>query len=132
VAGWIASRQGLPSASVASLPGLDRSRTVGIRVFTGDRITSASGRHLLGKSRAAHCYARRQDSERRGGHPPFFAPWSSWRGPLTPQLHVTFVRRSRAVSVTLPSAPRGSTLVRVTFSFAISASDRFCPELAFI
>ena len=54
------------------------------------------------------------------------------RGSLTPQMHVTFVRRSRAVSVTPSSAPRGSTLVCVTLSFAISASDRFYPELAFI
>jgi hypothetical protein len=45
--------------------------------------------------------------------PPFFAPWSSWRGSLTPQMHVTFVRRSRALSVTPSSALRGSTLARV-------------------
>jgi len=30
------------------------------------------------------------------GHPPFFAPWSSWRGSLTPQMRVTFVRRNSA------------------------------------
>jgi hypothetical protein len=64
--------------------------------------------------------------------PPDHGPGRVFGGSLTPQMHVTFVRRSRALSVTPSSAPRGSTLKRVTFSFAISASDRFYPELAFI
>jgi hypothetical protein len=29
-------------------------------------------------------------------HPPFFAPWFSWWGSLTPQMRVTIVRTDRA------------------------------------
>jgi hypothetical protein len=65
-------------------------------------------------------------------HPPNTVPGRVFGGRSRPRCMSQFVRRSRAVSVTPLSAPRGSTLVRVTFSFAISASDRFCPELAFI
>jgi hypothetical protein len=65
-------------------------------------------------------------------HPPDPVPGPVGRGSLTPQMHVAFVRRSHPVSVTPSNAPRSSTLVRVTFSFAISAADRFCQELAFI
>jgi hypothetical protein len=40
-------------------------------------------------------------SDRRGVsdplcHPPFFAPWSSWRGSLTPNTDVSFVRTNSA------------------------------------
>jgi hypothetical protein len=65
-------------------------------------------------------------------HPPDPVPGPVGRGSLTPQMHGALVRRSHPVSVTPSSAPRSSTLGRVTFSFAISAADRFCQELAFI
>jgi hypothetical protein len=38
-------------------------------------------------------------------HPPFFAPWSSWRGRSRPESHVTFVRTNRARPWPLSSAP---------------------------
>ena len=49
VARWIASRQGLPGAYGELFAGFDAERKSGIRVFTGERITSASARHILGE-----------------------------------------------------------------------------------
>ena len=49
VARWIASRQGLPGAYGGLFAGFASERTAGIRVFTGERITSASARHILGE-----------------------------------------------------------------------------------
>jgi hypothetical protein len=49
VARWIASRQGLPGAYGRLFAGFESERTNGIRVFTGERITSASARHILGE-----------------------------------------------------------------------------------
>ena len=46
---WIASRQGLPGAYGALFAGFDSERRDGIRVFTGERIQSASARHILGE-----------------------------------------------------------------------------------
>lgn len=45
-------------------------------------------------------------------HPPFFAPWSSWTGSLTPYTDVSFVRTNSACSLHLSSAARGH--VRLT------------------
>ncbi len=48
VARWIAARQGLPGAygdTFAGCPG----DAAGIHVFTGERMTSASARHILGE-----------------------------------------------------------------------------------
>ena len=46
---WIASRQGLPGAYGALFAGFNAERATGIRVFTGERMTSASARHILGE-----------------------------------------------------------------------------------
>jgi hypothetical protein len=49
VARWIASRQGLPGAYASTYAGFERERQRGIRLFTGERVSSASARHLLGQ-----------------------------------------------------------------------------------
>lgn len=46
---WIAARQGLPGAYGDTFAGFPAERTKGIVVFTGERITSASARHILGE-----------------------------------------------------------------------------------
>jgi hypothetical protein len=49
VARWIAARQGLPGAYADTFAGFPSERDKGIVVFTGERITSASARHILGE-----------------------------------------------------------------------------------
>src|SRR5262245_45918775 len=49
VAAWIAARQGLPGAYAGTFAGFSDERQRGIVVFTGERITSASARHILGE-----------------------------------------------------------------------------------
>jgi hypothetical protein len=49
VARWIASRQGLPGAYAETFAGFAAERDKGIVVFTGERITSASARHIVGE-----------------------------------------------------------------------------------
>jgi len=49
VAQWIAGRQGLPGAYGDTFAGFPRELENGIVVFTGERITSASARHILGE-----------------------------------------------------------------------------------
>ena len=44
---WIASRQGLPGAYAETFAGFAAEREKGIVVFTGERITSASARHIV-------------------------------------------------------------------------------------
>lgn len=46
---WIAARQALPGAYGQLFAGFEPERTKGITVFTGERITSASARHILGE-----------------------------------------------------------------------------------
>jgi hypothetical protein len=46
---WIAARQGLPGAYGDTFAGFPSERQTGIVVFTGERITSASARHILGE-----------------------------------------------------------------------------------
>jgi hypothetical protein len=46
---WLVARQGLPGAYADTFAGFDAERTAGITVFTGERITSASARHILGE-----------------------------------------------------------------------------------
>jgi hypothetical protein len=46
---WIAARQGLPGAYSQMFAGFPVERSKGIVVFTGERITSASARHILGE-----------------------------------------------------------------------------------
>jgi hypothetical protein len=46
---WIAARQGLPGAYGGTFAGFPSERTTGIVLFTGERITSASARHILGE-----------------------------------------------------------------------------------
>lgn len=46
---WIAARQGLPGAYGDTFAGFPAERTKGIVLFTGERITSASARHILGE-----------------------------------------------------------------------------------
>ena len=49
VARWIAGRQGLPGAYADTFAGFPAERSNGIVLFTGERITSASARHILGE-----------------------------------------------------------------------------------
>ena len=46
---WIAGRQGLPGAYGGTFAGFPSERTRGIVLFTGERIASASARHILGE-----------------------------------------------------------------------------------
>lgn len=46
---WLVARQGLPGAYADTFAGFDAERAAGISVFTGERITSASARHILGE-----------------------------------------------------------------------------------
>ena len=46
---WIAARQGLPGAYGGSFAGFASERSKGIVLFTGERIASASARHILGE-----------------------------------------------------------------------------------
>jgi hypothetical protein len=49
LARWIAARQGLPGAYGGTFAGFPSERSRGIVLFTGERITSASARHILGE-----------------------------------------------------------------------------------
>jgi hypothetical protein len=49
VARWIAARQGLSGAYGGTFAGFPAERSNGIVLFTGERITSASARHILGE-----------------------------------------------------------------------------------
>jgi hypothetical protein len=57
VARFIAARQGLPGSYAQMFAGFDDERRRGIRLFTGERITCASARHILGEEA---CRALRQ------------------------------------------------------------------------
>ena len=46
---WIAARQGLPGGYGGTFAGFPSERSSGIVLFTGERITSASARHILGE-----------------------------------------------------------------------------------
>ncbi len=46
---WLAARQGLPGAYGSTFAGFDSERKAGIVLFTGERIASASARHILGE-----------------------------------------------------------------------------------
>ena len=46
---WIAARQGLPGAYAGTFAGFPAERSKGIVLFTGERIASASARHILGE-----------------------------------------------------------------------------------
>jgi hypothetical protein len=46
---WIAGRQGLPGAYADTFAGFPSEREKGIVLFTGERIASASARHILGE-----------------------------------------------------------------------------------
>ncbi|MBK8914044.1 MAG: hypothetical protein IPM64_05470 [Phycisphaerales bacterium] len=46
---WIASRQGRPGAYADTFAVFEQERKRGIRLFTGERVTSASARHILGQ-----------------------------------------------------------------------------------
>jgi hypothetical protein len=46
---WIAGRQGLPGAYADTFAGFPAERSKGIALFTGERVTSASARHILGE-----------------------------------------------------------------------------------
>jgi hypothetical protein len=56
VARWIASRQGLPGAYAGTFAGFEPERKQGIQLFTGERITSASARHILGEEACRALY----------------------------------------------------------------------------
>jgi len=49
VARWLAARQGLAGAYADTFAGFATERKAGILLFTGERITSASARHILGE-----------------------------------------------------------------------------------
>jgi hypothetical protein len=46
---WIAARQGLPGAYGGTFAGFPSERSRGIVLFTGERVASASARHILGE-----------------------------------------------------------------------------------
>jgi len=46
---WIAARQGLPGCYGGTFAGFPSERSRGIALFTGERIASASARHILGE-----------------------------------------------------------------------------------
>jgi len=46
---WIAARQGLPGSYGGTFAGFSSERANGIVLFTGEHITSASARHILGE-----------------------------------------------------------------------------------
>jgi len=46
---WIAGRQGLPGCYAGTFAGFPAERSKGIVLFTGERIASASARHILGE-----------------------------------------------------------------------------------
>jgi len=46
---WIAARHGLPGAYGGTFAGFPSERSSGIVLFTGERIESASARHILGE-----------------------------------------------------------------------------------
>jgi hypothetical protein len=48
MAKWLAARQGLPGAYANTFAGFEAERK-GVRVFTGELMTSASARHILGE-----------------------------------------------------------------------------------
>ncbi len=60
---WISGRQGLPGAYADTFAGFPSERSKGIVLFTGERITSASARHILGEET---CRALRQLRARDG------------------------------------------------------------------
>jgi hypothetical protein len=66
VARWIAARQGLPGAYADTFAGFPAERRDGIVVFTGERFTSASARHILGEetSRALRWLGARDAASR--------------------------------------------------------------------
>lgn len=49
VARWIAARQGLPGAYADTFAGFEHEQRQGVRLFTGERVSSASARHILGE-----------------------------------------------------------------------------------
>jgi hypothetical protein len=49
VSRWIAARQGLPGSYGGTFAGFPSERSKGIVLFTGERIASASARHILGE-----------------------------------------------------------------------------------
>jgi hypothetical protein len=64
---WIAGRQGLPGAYAGTFAGFPSERARGIVLFTGERIASASARHILGEeaSRALRLLRVRDRSSTR-------------------------------------------------------------------
>lgn len=52
VAHWIAARQGRPGAYANTFAGFPSELEKGILLFTGERVTSASARHILGEEAA--------------------------------------------------------------------------------
>ena len=46
---WISARQGLPGSYAGTFAGFPSERSRGIVLFTGERIASASARHILGE-----------------------------------------------------------------------------------
>lgn len=46
---WIASRQGLDGAYGGTFAGFEKERKDGVLLFTGERVTAASARHILGE-----------------------------------------------------------------------------------
>jgi len=49
VARWIAARQGLPGSYAGTFAGFPSEHATGVVLFTGERIASASARHILGE-----------------------------------------------------------------------------------
>jgi len=67
VAEWIASRQGLPGAYGGTFAATESDLAQGITTFTGDKLTHASARHILGEEACRALRLLQSDSEEAAG-----------------------------------------------------------------
>ena len=84
---WIAGRQGLPGAYGGTFAGFPAERSKGIVLFTGERIASASARHILGEeaSRALRHLRVRDPNVTRALESPPSTPHGRTVAPAPPQ-----------------------------------------------
>ena len=97
---------------------------------------TTTGGALCRRSRVGAAVAVEQSGEWGVSDPhlaaPFFAPRPARRGSLTPDVHVTFIRRDSAMPVTPSNAPPAPSAVSSSFALIASAAVRFFRKTAFI
>jgi hypothetical protein len=64
---WIAARQGLPHAYASTFALSAAERKAGIQVFTGERMTSASARHIAGEEACVALLELDEDDRAQAG-----------------------------------------------------------------